>query len=126
MLFRRAFIEAIKEVVGWIRGLCGAGYLVVVFGSRARGEARIYSDWDLLVVGEGPPPDPPNDLVHLVFLRPGEVEEEIEKFNTLIIDALLEGKQICGPRKPFEQWRETALRRTTGYVKTREGWFRSL
>ena len=125
MLFRKIFIEVIREVVGWIRGLCGAGYLVVLFGSRARGEARIYSDWDLLVVGDEPPPDPPNDLVHLVFLRPGEVEKEIEKFNTLVIDALLEGKPVCGPRRPLEHWREAALRRTASYVKTREGWFRS-
>ncbi|MBP1448778.1 MAG: nucleotidyltransferase domain-containing protein [Thermoproteus sp.] len=125
MLFRRLFVEETKEIAAWIRALCEAGYLVVLFGSRARGEARIDSDWDLLVVGEAPPPEPPNDLAQVVYLRQEEVEGEIERFNTLAVDAFYEGKLVCGPQELFQRWRELVRRRTAGYIKTRDGWFKA-
>jgi len=126
MLYRQIFIKAAQEAEAWIRRLCEHEYFVVLFGSRARGEARIDSDWDLLVIGEEPPFEPPHDLVQMVFLRPNEVEVEIERFNTLVIDALYEGKLICGSEELFRRWREVVLKRVMEYVKTREGWFKRI
>jgi len=73
-------------------------------------------------VGKDPPPKPPHDLVQVVFLKPEDVEPQIEKFNTLVIDALYEGKLICGPEDLYHKWREATLRKTANYVKTPQGW----
>jgi len=121
-LYRQIFLKAAQEAGEWIRRLCEAGYTVILFGSRARGDARIDSDWDLLVVGKDPPPEPPHDLVQVVFLKPEDIEPQIEKFNTLVIDALYEGKLICGPKDLYHKWRETTLRKTANYAKTPQGW----
>ncbi|MGB9705661.1 MAG: nucleotidyltransferase domain-containing protein, partial [Pyrobaculum sp.] len=48
---RKLFLKSHAEVEEWIKSLCAGGYTVVLFGSRARGEARIDSDWDLVVIG---------------------------------------------------------------------------
>jgi predicted nucleotidyltransferase len=48
--------QPVKEVVEALREHLGASLRgVVLFGSRARGDARPESDWDLLVVADGLP-----------------------------------------------------------------------
>ena len=44
------------EVLPWLRGLLGDRLVAVaLFGSRARGDHRPESDWDLLIIAEGLP-----------------------------------------------------------------------
>lgn len=123
MRFREVFERMHREAEEWLSLLCGMGYTVVLFGSRAKGTARIDSDWDVLIIG-GRPPEPPHDLIDARSYTDREVEERIADFDTVVIDALLEGKLICGDRKRFEELRSEALRRVEGYVKTEVGWVR--
>ncbi len=121
-MLRKILLESHAEVEEWIKSLCASGYTVVLFGSRARGEARIDSDWDLVVIGETPPGEPPNDLAQVHFATPEDAAAEVERFNTVFVDAFYEGRLLCGDAQLFQRLRELALRRTRGLVKTREGW----
>ncbi|MGC9136366.1 nucleotidyltransferase domain-containing protein [Caldivirga sp.] len=125
MLFREVFMKMHKDVEDWIKVLCSSGFTVILFGSRARGEARIDSDWDLIVIGSGQAIEPPNDLVQVYFTDTLTAEAEIMKFNTLFVDAFHEGKLICGDFELFNRLRVLALERTRGFMKTRNGWIKA-
>ncbi|MEM1636435.1 MAG: nucleotidyltransferase domain-containing protein [Pyrobaculum sp.] len=119
---REVLLQMHAEAEEWLRRLCEAGYTVVLFGSRARGDARIDSDWDVVVLGYTPPEPPPHDLVQAHFARPEEAEEKIRAFNTIFLDAFYEGKLLCGDGELFTRLRDSAKRVTSRYVKTKEGW----
>ncbi|MEZ0319432.1 MAG: nucleotidyltransferase domain-containing protein [Pyrobaculum sp.] len=121
-MFREVFLEAHRQAEEWIRELCRGGYTVVLFGSRARGEARIDSDWDVVVIGEEPPPEPPHDLVQAHFATAEEARRLVAEFNTVFVDAFYEGVLICGDERLFQGLKALAVEATRGYVKTREGW----
>lgn len=125
MSLRDILLRMHEEVEEWIRELCGEGYTVVLFGSRARGEARIDSDWDLVVIGDKPPREPPNDLVQLHYATPQSAIEEVRRFNTVFLDAFYEGRLICGSEQFFNELRKLAVDVSRGFVKTRNGWFRA-
>ncbi len=120
---RQVLLEMHAEVEAWIKRLCEQGYTVVLFGSRARGEARIDSDWDLVVIGRRRPEPPPNDLAQAHFATPEEAEELIRAFNTIFVDAFYEGRLLCGDSALYSRLREAALNATRGFVKTKDGWF---
>lgn len=113
-----------REIEEWIRELCSEGYTVILFGSRARGEARIDSDWDLLIIGNEPPTEPPNDLAQVHYANALAAEREIENFNTIFLDALYEGKLLCGDAVMFNKLRNKVLNVTRDFVKTKDGWIR--
>jgi len=121
-VLRRLFLKSHAEVEEWIKSLCAGGYTVVLFGSRARGEARIDSDWDLVVIGRSPPGEPPNDLAQVHFATPEDAAAEVERFNTVFVDAFYEGRLVCGDSELFQKLRELVLKKTQGLVKTRDGW----
>ena len=121
---RDVFLEMHREVEEWIRRLCSEGYTVVLFGSRARGEARIDSDWDLVIIGNKPPTEPPNDLAQVHYVTEEFVEREVMNFNTIFLDAFYEGKLICGDQAVFNRLRGLVLNVTKGFIKTRDGWVR--
>ncbi|MGC9117974.1 MAG: nucleotidyltransferase domain-containing protein [Thermoproteus sp.] len=121
-MFRRILLESHAEIEEWIKSLCARGYTVVLFGSRARGGARIDSDWDLVVLGDAPPGEPPNDLAQVHYATPQAVAGEIARFNTIFVDAFYEGRLICGDAQLFQTLKELAARRTQGMVKTQLGW----
>lgn len=56
------------------------------------------------------------------FATPEDAAAEVERFNTVFVDAFYEGRLLCGDAQLFQRLRELALRRTRGLVKTREGW----
>jgi len=117
-------LRAHERVIEWVEELCEGGYTVVLFGSRARGEARIDSDWDLVIIGGEPPGDPPTDLVQAHFATPGEAEELIRGFNTVFVDAFVEGRLICGDSALFARLSELAREIVNGFVRTSIGWVR--
>lgn len=116
------FLEAHRQAEEWIRVLCAEGYTVVLFGSRARGEARIDSDWDLAIIGERPPPEPPHDLIQAHFATADEARRLVVEFNTVFVDAFYEGVLLCGDERLYEELKALAGETTRGYVKTRDGW----
>lgn len=91
--------------------------LVVLFGSRARGDFTNNSDYDVLVVGDEIPHDPrkvPNDLYHkFIKMFPGEVDvvfmntevflKKLREGSTFLLQIIEEGKVI---EKDEEFWRE--------------------
>ncbi len=115
-----------REIEEWIKRLCSEGYTVVLFGSRARGEARIDSDWDLVIIGNKPPTEPPNDLAQVHYANEEFVEREVMSFNTIFLDAFYEGKLICGDQAVFNRLRSLVLNVTKGFMKTRDGWVRAV
>ncbi len=123
-MFREILLRMHREIEEWIRGLCNEGYTVILFGSRARGEARIDSDWDLLIIGDKPPTEPPNDLAQVHYADVSTAEREIENFNTIFLDAFYEGKLLCGDAVVFNKLRNKVLNVTRDFIKTKDGWIR--
>lgn len=82
---------------------------VVLFGSRARGDHRPDSDWDVLVIAEGLPEHPLERHRRLVdALRPrfaglvsllAKTPEEFEAYlSAIYLDIALDGKILFDPR----------------------------
>ncbi|BAJ51213.1 conserved hypothetical protein [Candidatus Caldarchaeum subterraneum] len=95
--------EAIKDE------LCGDSLLVILFGSRARGEETPLSDYDLLVIkkrrGDRVVLKWPAQIFNYTV---DEVFEELSRLNTLVLDAVLEGRLLCGDEQLFEKLRREA------------------
>jgi len=54
--------EEEKEAKDYISSLCKKQCTVTLFGSRARGDNKVYSDWDILVIGKERPQIPPSSV----------------------------------------------------------------
>lgn len=121
---RRVYEEIEKEVAKYLEKLCSSGYTVILFGSRARGDYRPDSDWDILVVGDSKP-EVQLLPVNLFFYKPLELDENIENFNTIVVDAFYEGKPLCDNLGIYSRYREKVLEevKKRKLVKRREGWF---
>ncbi|MCS7129694.1 MAG: nucleotidyltransferase domain-containing protein [Candidatus Caldarchaeum sp.] len=100
--------ERFKEIVGV---LCADSLLVVLFGSRARGEDYPLSDFDLLVVRKEYTGDRLviNWPAQIFSYSLAEVRAELAGFNPVVLDALTEGKLVCGDEKLYEQLRREAV-----------------
>ena len=91
--------------------------LMILFGSRARGDYTQYSDYDVLVVGDEIPKDPRkvSDELFLRIIRmfPGEVDpvfmntevflRKLREGSPFILQIIEEGKVL---EKDEEFWRE--------------------
>ena len=124
--------EVLRELAGVVGRLVGAGARVVIlFGSRARGDWLPWSDYDLLVIGDFREPylEHIGRLLELLSdarlpVEPhpytlGEAVEMLRRGNPLIIDALEEGCLLhADPEylKPllelYRRLREKGLRRS--------------
>jgi predicted nucleotidyltransferase len=97
--------ELLAEIVRRVRAV-GAPRAVVLFGSRARGDARPDSDLDLLIVEESDQPRfkrsgryrralrglfPAKDIV---VWTPGEIEEWRDVPNAFVTSILAEGRVL--------------------------------
>lgn len=118
------YVEIKREVEDYLEKLCLEQYTVILFGSRARGDYRPDSDWDILVIGEEKPVEPllPINIFHV---KPGELADHIKNFNTIVIDAFYEGKPICDKNNIYMRYREETMKEITRRkaVKKHEGWF---
>ena len=111
-----------REVLG---ELCSKSIVVVLFGSRARGDNTPLSDWDLMaIVPSGEYRVEALDIGQVVWLPLDKLSEVLER-SMIILDAVTDGKVLCGDSKVFEEVRG----RVNEYVKekdlvrTKDGWF---
>ena len=79
---------------------------LILFGSQIKGTATPLSDYDILLIGDA---EIELDFIDQFKYRDEEeVMREIMKLNTVVLDALLEGKPIIDNLKIFEKLKETA------------------
>jgi predicted nucleotidyltransferase len=124
-----------KKVVEALQTALGTNLLsIVLFGSQARGEARMGSDWDFLIIAEGLPKKAFERHLFLKQLAPndcrGEVSfvaktpEEFEAYlSSLYLDIALDGKILYDP-KGYAFQRLTLLRqliKRKGLVREKSG-----
>ncbi len=64
---------------------------LILFGSRARGEATPLSDYDLLAITDGPLNVEKPPFVQLFVIDVRDLELEVRRFNTVLVDAITEG-----------------------------------
>ncbi len=104
---------------------------ILLFGSRARGDADRFSDYDLLVVADDLPADYWERIDVLWEDKPplvdaqGFTEEELDAclHRGLILDALLEGRPLTGDIQAWQQRARQYLQKH-GLVKKWFGYVR--
>ncbi len=107
--------------------LCRDALLVVLFGSRARSEETVISDYDLLVLTDKEQKELKLEWPVQIFIYGVKnIEAEIQSMNTIVIDAFIEGKLLCGDEKLFRRLQEKAHKEIEKrqLKKTRIGWLK--
>lgn len=106
----------------------GTGYL---FGSRARGEASYVSDFDVLCIGDVSQDRTSLRLwaseysVDLFVIARSLLDKELEDMNTLLLDALTEGRVLfddLGIHQDIKK-RVESFARSRNIVRTPQGWY---
>lgn len=122
---RRARFE---EFVEWAKKSFQGRLTLILFGSRARGDQSMLSDYDVLAICEGDVFEALRERaptgVQLFHLSPRRIEEEVGGFNTIVIDAALEGRVVYDGLGVWERLRRLAGREVErrGLAKTGIGW----
>lgn len=126
----KALNELVKEREAKFRSvlgeLCGRALVVVLFGSRARGDNTPLSDWDLLaIVPMGQYRVESRDIGQVVWLPLNDLDGVLE-YSMIILDAVMDGKVLCGDAEIFNsvKSRVEAYIRKRGLVRTRIGWIK--
>lgn len=129
-------MDGMPELGGLVDGLLGAFgprlRTVVLFGSRARGDARPASDYDILLVIEGLPEEPVRRLrevrtsiasipakINTVAKTPQEVAQNV---TPLLLDICMDGECLYGSDY-FAPYRDRAMAvlRDSGLKRRRAG-----
>lgn len=120
----RVYREISRRVDIYLENLCSSSYTVILFGSRARGDHRPDSDWDILVIGDIEP-DKPFLPINLFYYKPDALTTEIKKFNTIVIDAFYEGKLLCDNLGIYDELHKLVLEeiKKRKAVKKKDGWY---
>lgn len=128
------WLECVKELAeererrfnALLQRLCQSSLAVVLFGSRARGDHTPLSDWDILVLTEtGHYRVEAGELGQIFWLPIDEVDRVLD-FSMVLLDAVMEGKLLCGSGEAFAKVRDRveAYVKSRGLVKTKSGWIR--
>lgn len=113
--------EEEKDFNNYVSELC-TKYSVILFGSRARKDNKIYSDYDILVIGNERPPLPPTDAIDVHFVKVSLIDSEIKDFNTIVIDAFYEGIILCDTLNIYEKAKNMVIERIRGLKRIKDGW----
>lgn len=105
----------------YVTYICSRNYTVILFGSRAMGDHGVYSDYDLLVIGNKLPKLPPTDAIELHFVKRDKLDQRIREFNTIVIDAFYEGKLLCDGLNVYEERKGKVLERVRGLKRVMDG-----
>lgn len=92
-----------EEAGALVEKLCREGGAVVLFGSRARGDNTPLSDWDLLHLVESGQYSVEATRVGQVFRVPLDKLEELLEWSAVLLNALAEGKLLCGDSRLYEK-----------------------
>lgn len=124
----RALNELIKEREARFRDLlnevCSKALVVALFGSRAKGSNTPLSDWDLLaIIPTGQYKIEAKDIGQVVWLPLDKLDEVLE-YSMIILDAVIDGKVLCGDHAVFEnvKSRVKSYIEEKGLVRTAIGW----
>ena len=94
---RRQLLDKIKQAISELE----PGAEIILYGSRARHDAFPHSDWDLLILVDGPVSDQRTDRIrHRLY----EIEWET-------------GEVICSIVRNREQWNSSLYRATPFYQR---------
>ncbi len=94
---------------------------LILFGSRARGDATPLSDYDLLAVMDGPVDVEKPSFVQLFVMDIRDLESEVRRFNTVLIDAVMEGIVLHDGLSIYEEVRRKVEREIKAR-KVRKDW----
>jgi len=111
----KKFLEATKR-------LKDRDITLILFGSQAKGRASFLSDYDVVLIGEA---EIDLDFIDLFkFRNVDEVKMEIDKLNTIVLDAFIEGKPIIDNLGVYDRLKKYALNKVKDrrIKKTRLGW----
>ncbi len=124
---------------GWEKRICEAyrklnPRLVVLFGSRARGDHLESSDIDVLVVSDGLPEDPRESYLLLLVedlpqLSPLGIPtrvflKKLEEGVPFILEVIEDGRVLCGDREFLERVMSLYNRVRRSYVRKGRTWVR--
>ncbi len=113
--------EEERDFNNYVSKLCSK-YSVILFGSRARKDNKIYSDYDILVIGNEMPHLPPTDAIDVHFVKVSLIDNEIKDFNTVVIDAFYEGIVLCDSLNIYEKTKNMVMKRIRGFKRIKDGW----
>ncbi|MGC9131711.1 MAG: nucleotidyltransferase domain-containing protein [Pyrobaculum sp.] len=130
-MFER-WLEALREVsrareeeaCRLVEELCGRALVVALFGSRARGGYTPLSDWDLLAIVERGDYRVEHRGVGQVVWLPLDKLDEVLGWSMVVLDAVADGKPLCGDLSIFEEVKRRVFRyvEERGLTRTRSGW----
>lgn len=116
-------LNALSPVLDALRNGLGDDLVaVVLFGSRARGEADSQSDWDLLVIAENLPDSPWHRQKQILALLPQEWQHQVNvlaytsaewfaRVTPLALDITLDGIMLYESTRALISTRLSALRK---------------
>ncbi|GAB6946739.1 nucleotidyltransferase domain-containing protein [Vulcanisaeta sp. JCM 16161] len=127
------WLEALNEITRQrevrfrevLNELCRESLVVILFGSRARGDNTPLSDWDLMaVVSSGEYRVETVDVGQVVWLPLDRLDYVLEH-SMIILDAVADGKVLCGDAKVFNDIKDRVIKyiRDKDLARTKDGWF---
>jgi len=117
--------ERRRRAEALIRRLCDEGKgALLLFGSRAKGNAHPLSDWDLALVVAGGEYEVRSTGVGQLFVIPLDKLDQLLSFSMVVLDIFADGVLLCGEKAMYEAAVEKFKRyvKEKGLVKTRSGW----
>lgn len=134
MLYKRLAERAIKrerEFMKFVQTLTlnhGKDVTIVLFGSRARGDYNMMSDFDLLVIYKNKTVRELDEYkpigVQVFYLDLEELDDRLQEFNTILIDAVVEGRILHDGLNIWEEVKMKVLKeiKKRNLKKTSIGW----
>ena len=125
-IIKRIHDEWERNFVKFVESLKKERICIVLFGSRARGDDNLLSDFDLLIVMENKIKIETDFPADIFCYTTREVLDEIEKGNTIVLDALTQGKLILDNMNIFKSLQEKARNKINRdkLIRLKMGWFR--
>ncbi len=119
-----------KQFVEYVKSTYDSDVTLVLFGSRARGDYNMLSDYDTLILCSDEVYARLRRLkptgVQLFHINPDKLDEAVALFNTILVDAVVEGVLLHDGLNLWDRVRERVFSEISrrGVGKTDIGWVR--